>query len=108
MNGDLGREREWDCPDCGAQHDRNENAARNLRKLALLAVGEDVTLPDGESLAGGDSIAGETAPDEGRTKPVIIAHCQPLAGTVTVVTHLEYPMLRHTQDASFAPGTAVA
>ena len=108
VNGDLGREREWDCPDCGAQHDRNQNAARNLRKLALLAVGEDVTLPDGESLAGGDTIAGETAPDEGRTKPVTIAHCQPLVGTVTVVTHLEYPMLRHTQDASFAPGTAVA
>ena len=39
---------------------------------------------------------------------MIIAHCQPLAGTVTIVTHLEYPMLRHTQDASFAPGTAVA
>ena len=38
VNGDLGREREWDCPDCSAHHDRNENAARNLLKLALLAV----------------------------------------------------------------------
>ena len=26
-------------------------------------------LPDGEALAGGDATAGETAPDEGRTKP---------------------------------------
>ena len=76
VNGDLGREREWNCPDCGAQHDRNENAARNLLKLALLAVGEDVTLPDGEALAGVDTIAGETAPDEGRTKPMTTAQRQ--------------------------------
>ena len=76
VNEDLGREREWDCPDCGAHHDRNENAARNLRKLALLAVGEDVTLPDGEALAGGDTIAGETAPNEGRTKPMTTAQRQ--------------------------------
>ena len=69
VNGDLVREPEWDCPDCGAHHDRNENAARNLRKLALLAVGEDVTLLDGEALAGDDTIAGETAPAEGRTRP---------------------------------------
>ena len=77
VNGDLGREREWDCPNCGTQHDRNRNAARNLRKLALLAVGEDVTLPDGEALAGGDTIAGETAPAEGRTKPVALVNSQP-------------------------------
>ena len=76
VNEDLGREREWDCPNCSAQHDRNQNAARNLLKLALLAVGEDVTLPDGEALAGGDSIAGETAPDEGRTKPMTTAQSQ--------------------------------
>ena len=39
------------------------------KKLALLLVGEDVMLLDGEALADGDSIVGETAPDEGRTKP---------------------------------------
>ena len=39
VNGELGREPEWDCADCGAHHDRNENAARNLRKPALLMVG---------------------------------------------------------------------
>ena len=69
VNKDLRREPIWTCPSCGVTHDRNENAARNLLKLALLAVGENVMLPDGEALASGLSIAGETAPDEGRTKP---------------------------------------
>ena len=70
VNTELGREPKWSCPSCGVIHDRNENAARNLQKLALLAVGEDVMLLDGGALAGGDPIAGETAPDEGRTKPM--------------------------------------
>ena len=69
VNHNLKREPTWACPDCGVIHDRNENAARNLRKLALLAVGEEVMLLDGGALASGDSVAGETAPDEGRTKP---------------------------------------
>ena len=69
VNPDLGRETRWSCPNCDVLHDRNENAARNLRKLALLAVGEDVMLLGGAALASGDSIAGETAPGEGRTKP---------------------------------------
>ena len=69
VNAKLGREPRWSCPGCGVLHDRNENAARNLLKLALLAVGEEVMLLDGGALAGGDSTAGETAPEEGRTKP---------------------------------------
>ena len=76
VNQDLRREPIWTCPSCGVAHDRNENGARNLLKLALLAVGEDVTLPDGEALARGNSTAGETAPDEGRTKPRTTAQRQ--------------------------------
>ena len=76
VNHNLKREPTWACPGCGVIHDRNENAARNLRKLALLAVGEDVMLLDGEALAGGDSTAGETAPDEGRTKPMTTGYTQ--------------------------------
>ena len=76
VNQDLRREPIWTCPSCGVAHDRNENGARNLLKLALLAVGENVTLPDGEALARGNSTAGETAPDEGRTKSRTEANTQ--------------------------------
>ena len=76
VNTELGREPKWSYPGCGVIHDRNENAARNLQKLALLAVGEDVMLLDGGALADGDSIACETAPDEGRTKPMTTVYTQ--------------------------------
>ena len=69
VNPDLKREKRWTCPHCHVTHDRNLNAARNLLKLALLAVGENVMLPDREALANDDPIVGETARDEGRTKP---------------------------------------
>ena len=63
VNPDLKREPRWACPSCGVIHDRNENAARNLRKLALLAVGDRCNAPGrGTALAGGDATAGETGP----------------------------------------------
>ena len=76
-NAELGRQLHWSCPSCGVIHDRNQNAARNLRKLALLAVGEEVMLLDGGALAGDAVVAGETTPDEGRTKPRAMEGSQP-------------------------------
>ena len=67
VNPRLKRETHWTCPTCGASHDRNLNAARNLHKLALSVVDGDVTLPDGKALAHGCTAMGETGPDEGRT-----------------------------------------
>ena len=73
---DDGRHQDIGSPQCATIHDRNHNAARNLLKLALLAVGEDVTLLDGAALASDETVAGETAPDEGRTKPRTEANTQ--------------------------------
>ena len=64
INHSLGREKTWECPSC----DRNLNAARNLWKLALLAVCEDVTLPDGHALVRANYGSDETCPVEGRTE----------------------------------------
>ena len=75
-NAGLGREPSWSCPGCSIVHDRNHNAARNLLKLALLAVGEDVTLLDRKALASGTTAAGETGLVEGRTKPGTAVYTQ--------------------------------
>ena len=80
VNHELRREKHWKCPSCGAEHERNENAvlnllklaldaARDLPKLTLGAVGPDVTLPDAKALASGVLAAGETGTGEGRTAP---------------------------------------
>ena len=66
------RQPKWACPACGVIHDRNLNAARNLRKLALGAVSADVTLPDGKALARRQA-AGETVPVDGRPKQPAMA-----------------------------------
>ena len=86
VNQQLKREKHWKCPTCGAQHERNENAALNLLKLALEAarnllkstlgaVGPNVTLPaDTKALAAtlqGDTCC-ETGTDEGRTGRAIL------------------------------------
>ncbi len=68
INKGLKREKTWVCPSCGVRHDRNLNAARNLHKLALLAVGEDVTLPDGQALVRALIGPDETGPVDGRTE----------------------------------------
>ena len=99
-NASLGREPYWICPDCGVQHDRNENAALNLLTLAINAardlpklapgpVGPDVTLLDGKALANGSNAGGETGPDEGRTalstpaSPAVDGGAAPYGGSRT-------------------------
>ena len=63
INQELKREKYWTCPECGTPHERNENAVLNLLKLALEAardlpkstlgaVGPDVTLPDAKGSDG--------------------------------------------------------
>ena len=66
VNAKLKRERFWQCNYCGAMHERNLNAAVNLRGLLTLPAGSGVTLRDGTALAV-CSASGETSPDDRRT-----------------------------------------
>ena len=68
VNAKLKRERRWRCGSCGAKHERNLNAAVNLRNLLALPSGRRVTLRDGKALAAG-SLCCETGPDDRRTAP---------------------------------------
>ena len=72
VNVGLRREPVWRCGACGVTHDRNLNAARNLQKFALGAVGPDVTRPDSKALV--RLTTDETIGDEGRTGPLATVH----------------------------------
>ena len=72
VNAELRREPIWRCGVCGVTHERNLNAARNLQKLALGAVGPDVTRPDSKALV--RLTTDETVGDEGRTGPLATVH----------------------------------
>ena len=64
-NAKLKRERYWRCPNCGIRHERNVNAALNLKDL-LTPPGRGEALRDGKALANGDAVD-ETGPDDRRT-----------------------------------------
>ena len=73
VNAKLKRERKWTCPNCGANHDRNLNAALNLRNL-IKPPGRGPMLRDGKALALSQR-KGETGPNDRRT-----AQSHPWAG----------------------------
>ena len=75
-NAKLKRERYWQCPGCGTRHDRNVNAATNLKKL-LTPPGRGEELRDGKALAS-RLREGETGPDDRRT-------ATPLFGEATLI-----------------------
>lgn len=63
------RIRAWTCPACGAEHDRDTNAARNLLALATGGRPDDARGGRTDPSAGADCRPGMLAPDETRTKP---------------------------------------
>ena len=66
VNAKLKRERSWQCPACQTTHERNLNAAVNLRNLLILPSGRGVMLRDGKALAA-DAFCRETGPCDRRT-----------------------------------------
>ena len=69
VNTKLKHERRCGPGSCKVTHERNLNAAVNLRNLLTLPSGRGVTLRDGKALTAGLACR-ETGPDDRRTAPL--------------------------------------
>ena len=65
VNAKLKRERTWTCPACGITHERNENAAVNLRELLALLAGSERMLRE-DSAWDGDEIIVSPVDEDGK------------------------------------------
>ena len=71
VNRKLKRERMWTCPSCATRHDRNLNAAINLRNL-IMPAGR------GRNGRGQDAVAQQTPWDSWHSEPGVVKEVPPL------------------------------